>query len=153
MGSVAGGEEMKLTARILEFVIGALFIYTGALKAWDPITFASDIDHYHIVPWRIAALLAFYLPWLEIFCGVALIVRRAATGALAVLAALMAVFIAVSVIAKARGIDISCGCFGHVARDMSFGWHMALDVALLIVIALLTWRSVRHAAPVPFRDR
>jgi len=61
--------------RIGGLVLGGIFIYAGAIKALDPIRFANDIDNYKILPWAIGVRLAFYLPWLEIFCGIALIFR------------------------------------------------------------------------------
>ena len=53
--------------RIIAIIIGALFVYAGAMKIFDPIGFAGDIDNYKILPWAIGVRLAFYLPWLEIF--------------------------------------------------------------------------------------
>ena len=58
--------------RIVDLIIAAIFIYAGVLKALDPVQFAHDIDHYKILPWTVGVGLAFYLPWLEIFCGLAL---------------------------------------------------------------------------------
>jgi putative oxidoreductase len=136
---------MKWLVRLLEFGIAAVFIYAGVLKALDPVGFANDIENYHILPWPIGVRLAFYLPWLEIACGVGLLVRRATSGALAILGLLTFVFIVASVIAKARGIDVSCGCFGHAARNMSFAAHLAIDLALLAGIALAGWRELRLA--------
>jgi putative oxidoreductase len=117
--------------RVLAIIIGALFVYAGALKAWDPVRFAGDIENYHILPWAVSVRLAFYLPWLEIICGLALIFRRLYSGALAILLSLMLVFIGATIAAKMRGIDISCGCFGHVSDQLSFAWHMVLDFAIL----------------------
>src|SRR5947207_11245047 len=71
--------------RIVDFIIAAVFIYAGALKVLDPVQFAHDIDHYKILPWTIGVGLAFYLPWLEIFCGLALIFRLFYRGALSIL--------------------------------------------------------------------
>src|SRR2546430_6114262 len=70
--------------RILDLVIAAVFIYDGVLKVIDPVEFAHDIDHYKILPWTIGVGLAFYLPWLEIFGGVALIFRLFYRGALSI---------------------------------------------------------------------
>lgn len=134
-----------LAWRVLAFVLGGLFIYAGALKAWDPIGFAGDIENYHMLPWVIGAPLALFLPWLEIACGVALIVDRAERGALTILTALMLVFIAASVVARARGIDISCGCFGHAARNLSFVSHLAIDFGILAAVLLL-WRVASRRA-------
>jgi len=61
--------------RILDFVLAGIFIYAGALKAIDPVQFASDIDNYKILPWPVSVALAFYLPWLEIFCALGVVFR------------------------------------------------------------------------------
>jgi uncharacterized membrane protein YphA (DoxX/SURF4 family) len=139
-----GLDIRRLLWRLLEVAIGAVFIYAGVLKALDPIGFGNDIENYHILPWPIGVRLAFYLPWLEIGCGLALWFRRATHGALTILGVLMSVFIVASIVAKARGIDVSCGCFGHAARNLSFTWHLAIDLALLAAIALVGWREVRR---------
>jgi putative oxidoreductase len=126
--------------RILAILVGGLFIYAGAIKALDPIGFANDIDNYKTLPWMIAAGLAFYLPWLEIFCGLALIFRVLYRGGLSILGALTLVFIVVSVVAKARGLDISCGCFGHPGKNLSFAWHLLIDFAILTALMILLRR-------------
>src|SRR5438034_7387410 len=106
--------------RILDFVIGAIFIYAGVTKVFDPIGFANDIDNYKILPWPIGVRLAFYLPWLEILCGLAVILGLLYRGGLLILTALVSIFIAASVISKVRGLDITCGCFGHASKYLSF---------------------------------
>src|SRR6266404_6336232 len=123
--------------RIVDLIIGGLFIYAGIFKALDPMRFAVDIDNYKTVPWFIGIRLAFYLPWLEILCGLALITRRLYLGGLSILAALTSIFIMASVVAKARGLDITCGCFGHVSRNFSFTWHLILDFAIFAVLVVL----------------
>lgn len=156
MGSVAGGEKVKrafggevgggipsLAWRALGIVVGGIFVYAGAVKAADPVRFVSDIENYHLLPWAIGARLAFYLPWLEIFCGLALIARRFADGAAAILTVLMVTFIGATVAAKVRGIDITCGCFGHGSDNWSFPAHIAVDLALLVALVALLWRERR----------
>jgi putative oxidoreductase len=134
----------KFVWRIAEFVIGGLFIYAGVLKALDPITFAIDIDNYKILPWPIGVRLAFYLPWLEILCGVALITRRLYLGGLSILTALTSIFIVASIVAKVRGLDITCGCFGHASKYLNFAGHLALDFVLLSALIVLLWRARSH---------
>jgi len=134
---------MKWIWRIAAILIGCLFIYAGALKAWNPARFASDIENYHVVPWPIGARLAFYLPWLEILCGLALIVRRFYSGAVFILAGLMLIFIGATLSAKGRGIDISCGCFGPVSDKLGFAWHMILDFAILGALVALWIQDAR----------
>ena len=176
MGSVAGREEVKTTPnspspgyggqtvpkvssliphpssflgffwRLLAILIGGLFIYAGAVKALEPVRFAGDIENYHILPWSVGVRLAFYLPWLEILCGLALIVRRLYSGALVLVLALMLVFIGASISAKARGLDISCGCFGHVSDQLSFAWHLVLDFLLLAGLLCLSFAERKDFA-------
>jgi putative oxidoreductase len=123
--------------RIVDLVIGGIFSYAGAIKVLDPVRFAGDIDNYKILPWTVAVGLAFYLPWLEVFCGIALILRRLYLGGLSILTALVSIFIVATVAAKVRGLDITCGCFGHASQNWNFPAHMAIDLGILAVLVAL----------------
>ena len=131
--------------RIVALIIGGIFIYAGVIKAMDPVAFANDIDNYKILPWPLVVRLAFYLPWLELLCGLALILRLFYRGGLFILTGLTFVFIAASVIAKVRGLDITCGCFGHASKNWNFSGHLALDLAILAALSAL-WISNRTSA-------
>jgi putative oxidoreductase len=131
---------------MLEFIVGAVFIYAGVIKALDPVHFANDIVNYKILPWAISVPLAFYLPWLEILCGAAVIFRVLYRGGLSILTALIGIFIAVTTAAKIRGLDISCGCFGHASKNWSFSTHLALDFLLLALLIFLIRISSRRLA-------
>ncbi len=123
--------------RIVALIIGGIFIYAGVMKIFDPVGFANDIDNYKILPWPLTVRLAFYLPWLEILCGSAVILGLFYRGGLLILTMLISIFIIASVIAKARGLDITCGCFGHASKYLSFFGHLALDFVLLAVLGAL----------------
>jgi putative oxidoreductase len=132
--------------RILDFVVAGIFIYAGALKALDPVQFASDIDNYKILLWPVSVALAFYLPWLEIFCALGLVFRFLYRGALSILTASIVVFTLATIAAKVRGLDISCGCFGHASQNWSFPAHLATNLAILAGLLVL-WVSNRSAKP------
>jgi hypothetical protein len=153
---------MKIVWRILDLIIGSVFIYAGAIKALDPIQFGFDIDNYKSLPWFVSVRLAFFLPWLEIFCGLALIFRFLYRGGLSILSMLILVFIGATVAANARGLDITCGCFGRASQHWSFVQHMAIDLAILVALVTLwfarrAWATSRaetaspspSAAPLP----
>jgi putative oxidoreductase len=123
--------------RIVALIVGGIFIYAGVIKGMDPVGFANDIDNYKILPWPLTVRLAFYLPWLEILCGLAVILGLLYRGGLLVLTVLISIFIIASVIAKARGLDITCGCFGHASKYLSFFGHLALDFVLLALLVAL----------------
>ena len=130
--------------RIVALIIGGIFIYAGVIKAMDPVAFANDIDNYKILPWPLVVRLAFYLPWLELLCGLALILRFFYRGGLFILTGLTFVFIAASVIAKVRGLDITCGCFGHASKNWNFSGHLALDLAIFAALIALWISSPRQ---------
>jgi len=130
------GEKIK---RIVAILIGGLFIYAGIVKIIAPVEFARDIDNYKMLPWQAGVGLALYLPWLEILCGLALITRVFFRGGVFIVTALMSLFIIASIAAKARGLDVSCGCFGHASKYLNFSWHLALDFLLLGGLLLL-WK-------------
>jgi putative oxidoreductase len=132
----------RIVWRIVDVIIGGIFIYAGAIKVLDPVQFANDIDNYKILPWTISVGLAFYLPWLEMFCGLALILRRLYLGGLSILTALVAVFLVATIAAKVRGLDITCGCFGHASQNWSFPTHLAIDLAILGALLVLSFRVV-----------
>jgi putative oxidoreductase len=135
--------------RIVDVIIGGIFIYAGAIKVLDPVQFAIDIDNYKILPWTISVGLAFYLPWLEILCGLALILRRLYLGGLSILTGLVAVFLVATTAAKIRGLDITCGCFGHASQNWNFPTHLAIDLAILGTLLALSFRVVPGTADDP----
>ena len=159
----------RIVWRIMDMIVGGIFIFAGLTKIFDldhliadarhirlanflvdlqqlqfasPMGFATDIDNYKILPWIINVGLAFYLPWLEILCGLALIARRLYLGGLSILTGLVAVFLVATIAAKVRGLDITCGCFGHASQNWNFPAHLALDLAGLGALLALSFRVV-----------
>lgn len=137
---------MKLVWRIMGVVVGGIFVYAGVLKVLDPVQFGLDMDNFKMLPWFVSVRLAFYLPWLEILCGLALIFRFLYRGGLSILTLLVLVFIGATVAAKARGLDITCGCFGHASQHWSFPQHMAIDLAIFLALAALLWIELTRGA-------
>src|SRR5262249_33328305 len=113
----------------------------------NPAEFASDIDNFKLLPWPVSVALAFYLPWLEIFCALGLMFRLLYRGALTLLIALMVVFTLAIIAAKVRGLDITCGCFGHASQHWSFASHLATNLAVLAALVTLSF-SNRSRKPV-----
>jgi putative oxidoreductase len=150
--------------RILDFVVAGVFIFAGLTKIFDldhlianlqhlqfagaltdlgnlslanPVEFASGIDNFKMLPWPVSVALSFYLPWLEILCALGLVFRFLYRGALTLLITLMVVFTLAITAAKVRGLDITCGCFGHASQHWSFPSHLATNVAILAALLAL----------------
>jgi putative oxidoreductase len=154
--------------RILDFVVAGIFIFAGLTKILDldhliadlqhlrvanafadlgqlslasPAEFASDIDNFKILPWPVSVALAFYLPWLEIFCALGLVFRFLYRGALSILSASIVVFTLATIAAKVRGLDITCGCFGHASQNWSFPAHLITNLAILAALLVLLFKA------------
>jgi putative oxidoreductase len=127
--------------RIVDCILTGIFVYAGVLKALDPVQFAGDIDNYKILPWSVSVALAFYLPWLEIFCALGLVFRFLYRGALSILTALIVVFTFATIAAKVRGLDITCGCFGHASQHWSFPSHLTTNLAILAGLLALSFKA------------
>lgn len=103
----------------------------------SPLRFVTDIDNFHLLPWVLTVPLAFFLPWLEIVCGMALLFLRLDRGAVCILFSLASMFVIALASARLRGIDISCGCFGHATRDLSFASHLLLNFGIIAALLVL----------------
>lgn len=120
--------------------LGVLFVGACLHKIADPGSFALDVATYDILPLALVNLTAIVLPWVELAAGVLLLAGWRVRGGALLVAGMMTVFLAALVIALARGLDMSCGCFASqgaaedpislltVARDL--GW-LALAVFVL----------------------
>ncbi|MCX6967904.1 MAG: DoxX family protein [Verrucomicrobia bacterium] len=132
---------MRWGKAALRIALGALFVYAGMRKALDPGAFLQSIENYQILPHAAAVSSAFFLPYLEIFCGTALGFKRLQSGALAILGGLMCVFIAALLAAWLRGLNIDCGCFGEGDGKPHYALTLARDLGILAALAFLIWRE------------
>lgn len=95
--------------RILRFIIGGVFIYSGAVKLADVKGFARMISQYNLVPDQLLAPVAIGLPVIELLAGVGLLFEI--SGALTAIFGMLLMFIAVLWYGILKDLDIDCGCF------------------------------------------
>jgi uncharacterized membrane protein YphA (DoxX/SURF4 family) len=98
--------------------LGALFINASYSKILAPSDFAGIVYRYQLVGpsaelgFLPANLLAVVLPWVELVCGLLLIVGVWRREAAALTAVMLVVFVVAVGWALSQGIDIkNCGCF------------------------------------------
>jgi putative oxidoreductase len=130
----------KTIRALVRIALGGLFIFAGATKAYDPGTFAMEIQRYNLIPWLPGALAAVYLPWLEILVGALLVVKRFERGALLLITCLLLVFTFALASATVRGLGIDCGCFGKAFAATGTIFPLVRNVLLLVAASLL-WRG------------
>lgn len=138
---------MKHAQTLAHLLFGGLFLYAGLMKAWQPMVFLDDVRSFALLPDPYAALLALFLPWLEILAGLAVITGLFRKGGLLLLQASLLIFLVAIGIAWARGTDIRCGCFGSGGEaSSSYVGLLVRDVLLLLLGGWLTWRAFRGPA-------
>jgi uncharacterized membrane protein YphA (DoxX/SURF4 family) len=113
----------KYTIFAIRLILGFVFIYASLDKIANPGAFAENIYNYRMLPHWAINLMAIVMPWLELICGVLIIVGVYLRGSAFMIGVMLGVFIIAISAALARGLDISCGCFsvegGHgVAVDL-----------------------------------
>jgi uncharacterized membrane protein YphA (DoxX/SURF4 family) len=101
-------------AWIARILVGGLFLLAGAMKIGDPLHFAQEIQAYRMVPDEVTNVMAFLLPWLEVFAGALLVIGIWRGEARLVIFGMLVVFTAAKVWAEIKGLRISCGCFGSL---------------------------------------
>lgn len=132
---------MKWISRIVALVFGGVFVFAGVLKLRDPGLFLIDIRSFDMLrdPW--AAWLALGLPWLEVFAGMAVITGVLRRGGLLLLNLSLVVFFVAASVAKSRGLNIQCGCFGELESTFSYTKLFVRDAALLATGIVLMWMN------------
>jgi putative oxidoreductase len=122
-------EYLSLALRIY---VGCIFIYASLNKIPDPGVFAVNIAAYRVIPYWGLHLVAIVLPWIELICGVFLILGLRTRAAASILCGLLSMFTLFVIINIFRDSAISCGCFGTVGEAISWK-KVALNTIWLLM--------------------
>jgi uncharacterized membrane protein YphA (DoxX/SURF4 family) len=128
---------------LLRFALGLLFILWSLDKIIHPVEFAKIVNNYRILPPVLVNLWALVLPWIELTCGVALILGLFTEGAILVITGLLIIFIGAMGQALIRGIDTACGCFKVTEESTKVGWErIGEDVLMLLGAINIVWARI-----------
>jgi len=121
---------------IVRLAVGIIFIYASIDKIGDPAQFARIVYNYHLLPGELINIFALVLPWVEIVCGVFLIIGVYKEGSSLILNLMVLAFIIAIGINLIRGINLECGCFSVSSKAKESAlWLLIRDVGLLILTA------------------
>jgi uncharacterized membrane protein YphA (DoxX/SURF4 family) len=136
-----------LTVRV-QIALGVIFVVAALPKIVDPPSFAHFIYNYKLVPWSLINLMALVMPWLELLCGLALILGIWKGTARTIIGAMLLMFIGAIAINLARGNAIDCGCFdvsaaGKTTEERLTDMRLVIlrDAGMLLMVAQLWWAS------------
>ena len=129
------------------YYLGFTFIAASLDKIIDPYTFSRSISDYEITPNWISNFVAIILPWIELLCGLLLIVsffkkinKSYLTDISNNLIILMLLwFIFILSIAWIKGLDIDCGC-GLSEKTTPLD-RLKEDIVLLISSFIIKFRD------------
>lgn len=124
----------KYLSLALRLFIGGMFIVAAMSKFVYPAEFAENLAAYRIVPFWAVNFIAVIMPWLELICGLFLIIGLMTRAVAAMLASFLlgfTVFIAINVV---RGTPISCGCFDSVGAEIS--WYKVMTDFFYVSLAI-----------------
>ena len=150
MRPILDNTVIVVPARLL---LGSIFLFASVEKAADPLTFAVMIDNYQILPFDFSLFAATFLPWVEMVCGLTLILGVFRSGSAFLIGLMTAVFTIAIVSALARDLDISCGCFTLDPEVSKIGWRKVAENAGIIVLSVFLVYSKNDAMSISNIDR
>ena len=138
-----------LTVRV-QIALGAIFVAAALPKIADPPSFAHMVYNYRVLPGALINMTALVMPWLELLCGLALILGVWTRPARTIVAAMLVTFIVAIAFNLARNNAIDCGCFDvsaagktHQERLADMRWVIIRDVGMLMMVTQL-WLADRR---------
>lgn len=93
-------------------VVGGIFLWSAAAHLANPYYFLSTVYQYELTSAPVGAVVAAVLPFLELMLAACLLGGACPQAAWWLSSLLLLFFVGVQTSALARGLGISCGCFG-----------------------------------------
>lgn len=133
-----------MTIAANRIILGFIFLYASWDKVLEPAEFARVIVNYQILPSGLAAPAALFLPWLELICGICLVINRWTAGSALIVTVLVAVFTAAIGFNIYRGMDVTCGCFTLTQDAPANMWFYLWRDALFLAMGIGALRFARQ---------
>ncbi|MFH1131635.1 MAG: MauE/DoxX family redox-associated membrane protein [Pseudomonadota bacterium] len=101
----------------MRLYLGFVFVTACLHKIAHPSMFALDVATYDILPLALINPMAIILPYLELLAGIMLLIGFRVRGSALAVFGMMLMFLVAVIIALAKGLDMSCGCFASQSME------------------------------------
>lgn len=136
---------------LLRILVGGLFLFSGFIKANDPLGFAYKLEEYFgvfgtdvFIPW--ATPIAMLITWVEMIVGFALLLGARKILVLTVLMLMILFFTFLTFWSAYFNVVTDCGCFGDFMKLTP--WEsFSKDVVLLVMVGALI-AGHKHIKPI-----
>ncbi|MBX3379789.1 MAG: DoxX family protein [Phycisphaeraceae bacterium] len=134
----------RLVLFVCRFAVAGLFVFAAYQKLFDPESgpqkFALAINSFKILPEHLVHLAAGAIPWIEVICGILLIIGLWTRAAATLLATLLVVLTVAVASVLLRNLSVTCGCFGKftlLCPHDKMTWCKVAENALILVPTVL----------------
>lgn len=136
-------DKIKIVLSVMfRLVLGLVFIYAAIDKILDPYTFAADIRNYQIISGMYSNIFALILPWVELFCGLFLLIGIYTRSSALLIASMLVVFIIAISLAMIRGLNIDCGCYHTMGSTTKVGFKKLLEDFIYLAMTVYLFTTV-----------
>jgi uncharacterized membrane protein YphA (DoxX/SURF4 family) len=134
----------RISYHLCRLLLGGVFVWAGAVKAFDVPVFAGQVAAYQLLPYSWNYAVAATLPYVELLAGILLLFNLRVKSAALLTALLNMLFVVILLSVLARGLNIDCGCFGPDAGTTPLQ-ALGRDLVLLALAVAIFIQHDRYA--------
>jgi uncharacterized membrane protein YphA (DoxX/SURF4 family) len=117
----------------LRVIMGVVFIIASVNKIIEPEYFKAVIAEYKILPDIFVPLFAIILPWIELLCGIMLILDIYTQSNALIMLGILCIFIIGMSINLYQGIIHDCGCFDLFGKEDISVFTLLRDLIFILL--------------------
>jgi uncharacterized membrane protein YphA (DoxX/SURF4 family) len=138
----------KYLLMIVRLFLGLVFVLASIDKIVAPEAFAASIQAYKLVPLPFVNIFAIIIPWIELICGILLMVGVKHRSSSIIVSMLLAVFTIAIISALLRNLNIDCGCYGK-EHATPISWMKVLEDVGLMVMGIYIFYFTKTDQSIP----
>lgn len=133
--------RMRAMYIVARLILGGIFIWAAVNKIPEAGALAETMARFELLPEVLVLPFAYFLPWLELICGLGLVLGIWVRGAAWWSATLLVIFIIALSANLSRGMEVDCGCFGENPAGTDGSWEALIRNVLLLMVAFFVIRT------------